>query len=206
MLNKQAGIISFAPLKPYFTAISRISHAYLSGVTLLPSIPTPINRTWGEDANTWLPAALYTSEVLINKLQQAYPVMTRGKYFFSKYSFAEATNLFREIIHQAVLTVAKSQSEAAEVLQLIEVCKQYLLGLAIENARRELGPDDAKRGVELAAYFTHCNLQSVHLQLAIRLAMVQAFKLKNYGTAASFATRLLELGPAPAVAQSVSLY
>ena len=53
----------------------------------------------------------------------------------------------------------------------------------------------------MAAYFTHCNLQPVHLILTLRTALNLFFKLKNYKTAASFARRLLELGPRPEVAQ-----
>ena len=75
----------------------------------------------------------------------------------------------------------------------------------MESSRKELGADqDPKRGLELAAYFTHCQLQTVHLQLTIRLAMVQAFKMRNFGTAKSFAQRLLEQGPSPQVASSAN--
>lgn len=38
--------------------------------------------------------------------------------------------------------------------------------------------DDAKRQIELAAYFTHCALQPAHLLLALRMAMVAAFKVR----------------------------
>lgn len=79
-----------------------------------------------------------------------------------------------------------------------------MIGLALETARRDLGSENPKRAVELAAYFTHCQLQVVHLQLAIRLAMVQAFKMRNFGTAKGFALRLLEQGPAPQVAASAN--
>jgi coatomer protein complex subunit alpha (xenin) len=90
-------------------------------------------------------------------------------------------------------------------MQIISVCREYLLGLALETARRDLGNDnDPKRALELAAYFTHCQLQPVHLQLAIRLAMVQAFKMRNFGTAKGFALRLLEQGPVPQVASSAN--
>ena len=56
---------------------------------------------------------------------------------------------------------------------------------------------------QMAAYFTHCNLQPVHLILTLRTALNLFFKLKNFKTAASFARRLLELGPKPDVAQQV---
>ncbi len=51
------------------------------------------------------------------------------------------------------------------------------------------------RLAELAAYFTHCNLQPVHLMLTLRTAQNVFFKLKNFKTAGSFARRLLDLGP-----------
>lgn len=57
----------------------------------------------------------------------------------------------------------------------------------------ELAEKDDVRSTELCAYFTHCNLQPGHLFLALKQAMVQAFRVKNYVTAASFAHRLLEL-------------
>ena len=55
----------------------------------------------------------------------------------------------------------------------------------------------------MAAYFTHCNMQPVHMILTLRTALNLFFKLKNFKTAASFARRLLELGPKPEIAQQV---
>jgi len=52
----------------------------------------------------------------------------------------------------------------------------------------------------MAAYFTHCDLQPVHLILTLRTALNLFYKLKNFKTAASFARRLLELGPKQEVA------
>ena len=78
------------------------------------------------------------------------------------------------------------------------------LGLKMETSRKELPKnslEEQKRICELAAYFTHCNLQPVHQILTLRTALNLFFKLKNYKTAASFARRLLELGPRPEVAQ-----
>lgn len=57
--------------------------------------------------------------------------------------------------------------------------------------------------LKMAAYFTHCNLQPVHMVLVLRTALNLFFKLRNFKTAAGFARRLLELGPKPDVAQQV---
>eukprot|EP00004_Rigifila_ramosa_P012164 TRINITY_DN2618_c0_g1_i2.p3 TRINITY_DN2618_c0_g1~~TRINITY_DN2618_c0_g1_i2.p3 ORF type:complete len:154 (+),score=35.57 TRINITY_DN2618_c0_g1_i2:355-816(+) len=68
----------------------------------------------------------------------------------------------------------------------------------IERTRRETTA--VGRQCELAAYFSHCNLQPIHLMLSLRSAMNTHYKAENFGYAASFARRLLELGPAAEVA------
>jgi hypothetical protein len=89
--------------------------------------------------------------------------------------------------------------------QLVEICREYILGLSLELQRRELSKDEeqASRAAELAAYFSHCNLQPVHLMLTLNTAQTLFFKLKNFKTCASFARRLLELGPKPEMGTKV---
>lgn len=69
----------------------------------------------------------------------------------------------------------------------------------MERRRIATQPELLKRQLELAAYFTHCQLLPAHLTLALRLAMTTFTKAKNYSTAASFAQKLLDLNPAPLV-------
>ena len=83
-----------------------------------------------------------------------------------------------------------------QLRELIITCREYLLGLSLEIERRRVQseqPDNIKRQLELAAYFTHCGLQPVHLVLALRLAMNTFTKAKNTATAAVFAQRLLDV-------------
>lgn len=80
------------------------------------------------------------------------------------------------------------------------------MGLATEAERKDLGAADPKRAVELAAYFTHCQLQPIHLVFALKAAMVQAFKLRNFGTAMGMARRLLEQGPPPQFVDIVTVF
>jgi coatomer protein complex subunit alpha (xenin) len=82
-----------------------------------------------------------------------------------------------------------------QVKELVGICKEYVIALRCELRRKELAADDAARAAELAAYFTHCNLQPVHTALSLRSAMTIFFKLKNLGTCAHFCRRLLELNP-----------
>jgi coatomer subunit alpha len=87
---------------------------------------------------------------------------------------------------------------------LVNVAREYLIGLKMEILRKETA--DPKRGVELAAYFTHCELQPAHLQIVLSVAMMAAYKAKNFDTASQFARRLLELGPVPKSAEKVFLF
>lgn len=79
--------------------------------------------------------------------------------------------------------------------ELLGICKEYHIALRCELKRKELREDDVARAAELAAYFTHCQLQPVHTALSLRSAMSIFFKLKNFGTCAHFCRRLLELNP-----------
>jgi hypothetical protein len=86
-----------------------------------------------------------------------------------------------------------------QVKELVGICKEYVIALRCELKRKELREDDVGRAAELAAYFTHCNLQPVHMALSLRSAMTIFFKLKNYATCATVCRRLLELNPGPKV-------
>ena len=77
---------------------------------------------------------------------------------------------------------------------MLALCRDYNIALRIELKRREI-KDDPSRAAELAAYFTHCNLQRLHMILALRSAMSIFFKLKNYNTCSTFCRRILELQP-----------
>ena len=129
--------------------------------------------------------------------QGCYQMTTSGK-------FADAVNKFRAILLALPLLVVESKQDEAEAFQLREICTNYLVGLTMETRRKELPKgtaEEQKRVCEMAAYFTHCNLQPVHQVLTLRTALNLFFRLKNYKTAGSFARRLLELGPKADVAQ-----
>ncbi|CAI9100904.1 OLC1v1038094C1 [Oldenlandia corymbosa var. corymbosa] len=64
----------------------------------------------------------------------------------------------------------------------------------MELKRREF-KDDPIRQLELAAYFTHCNLRTCHTRLALLNAMIIFVKAGNLSTAATFASRFLGTNP-----------
>lgn len=170
----------------------------------LPSLPPLFghpHRNWKEaGARGGVPAVGQKLSDLVARLQVAYQLTTQGR-------FGEAVERFRAILLSVPLLVVETKQEVSEAAQLVEIAREYIVGLQMEKVRKELPkdtPEQQHRCAEMAAYFTHCNLQPVHLILTLRTALNLFFKLKNYKTAASFARRLLELGPRPEVAQQVS--
>jgi coatomer protein complex subunit alpha (xenin) len=117
--------------------------------------------------------------------------------------FGEAIDKFRNLLLLISLLIVDTKQEISEAEQLLRICREYICGLQMETLRKSLPKttiEEQKRQCEMAAYFTHCNLQPVHQILTLRTSLNMYFKLKNYKTAASFARRLLELGPRPDVA------
>jgi len=139
------------------------------------------------------PALLYSLSSLEETLKRAYKLVTEGK-------FTDALKLFTQLLTTIPLVVVETRKEVDDVKELLTIAREYCNALRIEIKRKE-EKDDPSRQAELAAYFTHCQLQPVHLSLSLRSAMSIFFKLKNFDTAASFSRRLLEQNPPPKVAQ-----
>lgn len=190
LLNRQLGIKNFAPLKPMFLDLHAGSHSYLRAFSSAPIISLAVERGWSESASPNVrgpPALVFAFSQLEDKLKMGYKSTTAGK-------FTDALRTFLSILHTIPLIVVESRREVDEVKELIIIVKEYVLGLKMEIKRREI-KDDPIRQQELAAYFTHCNLQIPHLRLALQNAMTVCYKAKNLSTAASFARRLLETNP-----------
>lgn len=197
LLHDQVGVVNFEPYKPLFMLAFSRSRTALPAGPSLPSIYGYPHRNWQEaKAKGGLPANGMKLNTLLQRLQTAYQLTTGGK-------FQEAIGKFHSILLSITLLVVDSKQEITEAQQLLGICREYVLGLQMETQRKELPKktlDEQKRLCEMAAYFTHCNLQPVHQILVLRTALNLFFKLKNYKTAATFARRLLELGPRPDVA------
>jgi coatomer protein complex subunit alpha (xenin) len=90
--------------------------------------------------------------------------------------------------------------------ETVTAAREYLLGVTIELERRRVAaedPSNVTRNLELAAYFTHCQLQPPHLQIALRSAISIFGKANNHAHAARFAKRLVELKPDPKIVAQV---
>lgn len=184
LLNRQIALVNFEPLQPKFVGVFCGAVTALPGMALAPSMLVPLQRTPATDAKG-LPAICLKLPWLIDTLKAAYKHFHMG-------NFPESLESFQTIVHGIPLVVTASRSESSEAKELLEISREYITAIRLKMAITAVG-DDAVRATELSAYFTHCNLQPGHLFLALRQAMVSAFRIKNYITAASFAQRLLEL-------------
>ncbi|CAK9178462.1 unnamed protein product [Ilex paraguariensis] len=190
LLSRQLGIRNFTPLKQLFMDLHMGSQTYLRAFSSAPVISVAIERGWSESASSNVrdpPALVFNFSQLEEKLKAGYKATTAGK-------FIEALRLFLSILHTIPLIVVESRREVDEVKELIIIVKEYVLGLQMELKKKEL-KDNPIRQQELAAYFTHCNLQLPHLRLALWNAMTVCYKAGNLTTAANFARRLLETNP-----------
>lgn len=159
----------------------------------MPPVLAALDRGWSRDAPAQpptAPALLVTLPRLEEDLKAAYRLVTEGR-------FADALAAFQAMLRRVPLLVVETRAEVDEAKELVSICREYVTGLLCELKRKELAGDEANaaRAAELAAYFTHCRLQPVHLALSLRAAMAAFFKLRNFATAATFARRLLELNP-----------
>ncbi|XP_021758357.1 coatomer subunit alpha-2-like [Chenopodium quinoa] len=190
LLSRQLGIKNFAPLKPLFIDLFSASHSYLLAFASAPVISLALERGWTESSSPNVrspPALVFSFSQLEEKLRTGYKLTTAGK-------LSDALRTFTNILHTIPLIVVESRREVDEVKELITIVKEYVLGLKMELKRREL-KDYPIRQQELAAYFTHCNLQVPHVRLALLTAMTNCYKAGNLCTAANFARRLLETNP-----------
>ncbi|KAM7514102.1 hypothetical protein LguiA_003685 [Lonicera macranthoides] len=191
LLSRQLGIKNFTLLKPLFIDLHTGSHTYVRAFSSAPVITVAIERGWTESASPNVrgpPALVFKFSQLEEKLKAGYKATTAGK-------FGEALRLFSSILHTIPLIVVESRREVDEVKELIIIVKEYVLGLQMVVKSKEMEGKNAIRQQELAAYFTHCNLQQPHLRLALLNAMTVCFKAGNLITAANFARRLLEMNP-----------
>jgi len=201
LLHRQSGVVQFEPLKPIFMSIYRSARAYLSMAASVPPIKLHIRRNPDETSPGRVLPVVYRSIKALRAQE-----FNDGCRFLAGNKLTDAASSFKQLLHSLLLTVPLSSEEHSELQELIALAREYLLGISIELARRELvqeDPSNVRRSLELAAYFTHCRLQPSHQQIALRNAMTVFLKAKNYAAGAKFARRLLELNPAaPVVAKA----
>ncbi|KAI9441289.1 coatomer subunit alpha-2 [Lactarius indigo] len=196
LLNRQFGVVNFTILKPFFVSTFRSSHTYLSPLASLPPLQLHIRRDPTESSlSRVLP-------VSVQALRQIRAELSEGLRAVSGAKLPEAQAIFRSVLQSLLFVAVSSDEEAKDWRETVTTAREYLLGVSIELERRRVAqeePDNIKRGLELAAYFTHCQLQPPHLRIAMRSAIQVFTKAGNSGSAAKFARKLLDLDPDPKI-------
>ncbi|KDQ58434.1 hypothetical protein JAAARDRAFT_128617 [Jaapia argillacea MUCL 33604] len=196
LLHRQFGVVDFSPLKPLFLSTYRSAHAYLSPLASLPPLQLHLRRNPAESSpSRVLPVAVRTLQSVRSELSEGFRAVSGNK-------LAEAQAVFRSILYELLLIAVSSDQEAKEWRDTVTTAREYLVGVSIELERRRVQqeePENVRRNLELAAYFTHCQMQAAHLQIALRSAINTFAKANNTGSAAKFARRLLELNPDPKI-------
>lgn len=192
LLNRQFGIVNFKTLKPHFLSIYRSSHVYMSPLAILPPLQLHIRRNIEESSPARvLPVAACPLQTLRSELAKGYLDVSGNR-------LPEAQTTFRSVLVSLLLVALTSDEEARQWREMVTAAREYLLAVSIELERRrvaEAEPENVRRVLELAVYFTHCALQPPHMQIALRSAIGSFVKANNHAHAARFAKRLLELKP-----------
>ncbi|KAK2718007.1 hypothetical protein QYM36_006704 [Artemia franciscana] len=191
LLHNQVGVVNFEPLKPLF--MSTFSRSKVS-IPAMPSNPSMVAYPPRKGAASKAAVAISIGN-LQEKLKFCYKLTSQGK-------FSEAVEQFRSLLLSIPLLIVDTKQDASSANDMLWLCREYILGCQMEMHRKELPKatqEEQKRVCELAAYFTHCDLQLAHKILTLRKAVTLFYKINNFKTAANFARRLIELGPSPDV-------
>lgn len=183
----------------------------------LPPLELHLRRNPSESSpSKVLPVAARSLQSIRSELADGHRAVSGNK-------LVDAQTIFRSVLHVLLLVALTSDDEAKQVSPFpymfynitqilsqwrdtVTAAREYLLDVSIELEWRrvaEAEPDNAKRNFELAAYFTHCQLQPPHMQIALRIAIPVFVKASNQAQAARFAKRLLKLKPGTKIVAQV---
>lgn len=145
LLHDQVGIVDFTEYKNLFMQTYARSRTVFTGLPTLQPIYAFPCRNQSQNIKNVLPAVGLKLNDLIQRLQKCYDLTTNGK-------FPDAIEGFRSILLSVPLLVVDNKQEIAEAQQLIEVCREYIVGLQMELHRKELpkeSVEDQKRTCEV---------------------------------------------------------
>lgn len=188
LLNKQLGVVNFAPLRRRFLEVYSSNKLYLPGADGLPAMKTYIrSRDDEDDAEKFVP--------LIPGFEELDEKLTLAFKYFRGNNLPDAIAAFRDIVYTIAVLTVDDEEKQGKCEDILSLCGEYILGLSIELERRAIEGTNLKRNLELAAYFTRAKLQNAHRVNALQVAMLQSFKNKNYSSASYFASELLAIVP-----------
>jgi coatomer protein complex subunit alpha (xenin) len=187
LLRRRLGIINADPLEPLFKEMYWATCNSLQGPPQSLSLMWPMLSEGNLKSREVQPVILYTMQKTLERVKEGHKLTHQGK-------FSDALAIFRTTLQAITLSVANDQQEEQQLLEVIDMCREYVNLCRLEVTRKgmdQTSPPTA-RMVELAAYMTCCKVQPVHLMLTLQLAMTISYKAANYVTAASFAKRLIQ--------------
>lgn len=172
LLHRQIAAINVNPLKKSANSLLIGASCFLPGLPLAPSNKSFLYRdvTKSTASSKAMPALTLKVGSLLEQLKVAYRAFTGGQ-------FVDCKDALDYVVHSIPLTSVSSRTETNDLKELLDVGREYLVALRVKSAMGEVIGNDG-RALELAAYFTHCNLQPAHLMLALKTAMASAFKNK----------------------------
>ncbi|GME66546.1 unnamed protein product [Ambrosiozyma monospora] len=133
LLNKQLGVTQFEPLRSRFLEVyqaSKLSYPASDDASALPSLRTFIRHDPADDDPTQKPLPYVPGfDTLEPKLHEAFKLFKGNK-------LADAITVFRSIIYTIVTLVVYTEEDESKCQELLSICKEYILGLSIELARR----------------------------------------------------------------------
>lgn len=179
LLNRQIGLKNVKALSNALRSCYLSTQSATVGFPSMPALNTPMLRS----VSPSLPRAVY-------RLQHMFQVAKLGMKFFQVGRFEDTLAAFKSMLESVPMVVVDSKEEEADLRQVVEMAKEYILAVQIEMARRE-APAGSPRQLALAAFMTQCKLQPPHMLLALNSAMVAAFKAENFIDAAAYANRIL---------------
>lgn len=167
-------------------------NVYLGGLVTLPLLPhlKPYSDLYISRHKTpgqARPHVSITLSQLSVQLKNAYKLTTQGK-------FAEALDIFINILQSVLFLSVANENEVAEVKDLTKICVEYVACMRLELERQsELNKGNVARALELGYYMSLCRLQPPHQSLTLRSIIAVAYKYKNFITCTSLCKRFLEL-------------
>ena len=183
-LKSQISLANITPLKSNATTIFLGSVAYLPGLPLLPSTKSYLHRPTKKLKRQRMPSIALKVSWLFEQLMIAYQLFTKAK-------FHDSQSLFREIISAVPLVLATSVTELNDLKSILSISREYIKALIVMIAIQE--ESNVSRKIELAVYATNIKLQPAHNLLSLRFAMTTSYNEENYGHAAMFARRILQI-------------
>ena len=187
MLNRQLGIVQFAPLKEHFLTLANATVAYVPSLPSLPPVPIYLHRAYTNERDSKevdAPALPYPLSSLAEQLKAANKSVTGGK-------FQQALKEFTGILHLVPFVVVDKRGQVGELLEFVSICREYITAIKVELRRKE-SADPVQQAV-LASYFTATRIQPIHLVLGLRSAIKLTSAVRAFAFCATLCRRLLEI-------------